>query len=200
MSAKTVIKNYFRGFLNPLVSLISYMGISPVAITVTGVLISFIGAFMVANGRLLGGAVALLLSGLCDIMDGSLARKGDRETLFGAFLDSTVDRVSELAYFGALVFYYIGKTPVNGFYVLLVLISLSGSVLTSYARARAEGLGIGCEVGVLERPERIVLLLIGLVFGGVPLVAILVILALLTVFTFIQRVIHVGKLTMGKNL
>jgi CDP-diacylglycerol--glycerol-3-phosphate 3-phosphatidyltransferase len=200
LSAKTVIKDYFRGLLDPLVSLISYMGISPVAITVVGVLISLFGAFMVANGRLLGGAVALLLSGLCDTMDGSLARKGDKETLFGAFLDSTVDRVSELAYFGALVFYYMGKTPVNKFYVLLVLISLSGSLLTSYARARAEGLGVDCEVGVLERPERIVLLLVGLVFGGFPLVAILVILALLTVFTFIQRVIHVGKLTMGKDL
>lgn len=200
MSVKTIIKNYFRSLLDPLVSLFSYMGISPIAITVSGVLISLVGAFMVASGRLFYGAVALVLSGLCDIIDGSLARKGEKVTIFGAFLDSTVDRLAELAYFGALVFYYMGKTPVNGFYVFLVLVSLSGSILTSYARARSEGLGVSCEVGILERPERIVLLLVGLVFGGSLLIAILVILAFLTVFTFIQRVIHVGKLTMGKDL
>jgi CDP-diacylglycerol--glycerol-3-phosphate 3-phosphatidyltransferase len=193
------IKNYFRNLLDPLVSIISYMGVSPVAITIIGILISLFGAFLVAGGKLFGGAVALAVSGLCDIMDGSLARKEEKVTLFGAFLDSTGDRVSELAYFGALVIYYVSKTPANIFYVSLALIALSGSLLTSYARARAEGLGVRCEVGLIARPERIVLLILGLVFGGFPLIVIIVILAFLTVFTFIQRVVHVGKLTMGKD-
>lgn len=199
MSLIKEIKNYFRNLLDPLVSIISYMGVSPVAITIIGILISLFGAFLVAGGKLFGGAVALAVSGLCDIMDGSLARKEEKVTLFGAFLDSTGDRVSELAYFGALVIYYVSKTPANIFYVSLALIALSGSLLTSYARARAEGLGVRCEVGLIARPERIVLLILGLVFGGFPLIVIIVILAFLTVFTFIQRVIHVGKLTMGKD-
>ncbi len=199
MSLIKEIKNYFRNLLDPLVSIISYMGVSPVAITIIGILISLFGAFLVAGGKLFGGAVALAVSGLCDIMDGSLARKEEKVTLFGAFLDSTGDRVSELAYFGALVIYYVSKTPANIFYVSLALIALSGSLLTSYARARAEGLGVRCEVGLIARPERIVLLILGLVFGGFPLIVIIVILAFLTVFTFIQRVVHVGKLTMGKD-
>ncbi len=200
MSVKKEINNCFRNLLDPLVSIISYMGVSPVAITIVGILISLFGAFLVAGGKLFGGAVALAISGLCDIMDGSLARKGDKVTLFGAFLDSTGDRVSELAYFGALVIYYVSKTPANIFYVFLALIALSGSLLTSYARARAEGLGVRCEVGLIERPQRIILLILGLAFGGFPLIVIIGILAFLTVFTFIQRVVHVGKLTMGKDL
>jgi len=199
LSLKKEIKNYFRNLLDPIVSIISHMGVSPVAITIIGILISLFGAFLVAGGKLFGGAVALAVSGLCDIIDGSLARKEKKVTLFGAFLDSTGDRVAELAYFGALVIYYVSKTPANIFYVSLTLIALSGSLLTSYARARAEGLGVRCEVGLVERPERIVLLILGLVFGGFPLIVIIVILAFLTVFTFIQRVVHVGKLTMGKD-
>ncbi|MDZ7859448.1 MAG: CDP-alcohol phosphatidyltransferase family protein [Candidatus Krumholzibacteriota bacterium] len=200
MSVKTEIKNFFRRLLTPLVSLISLMGISPLTITSAGILISLVGAFLVAGGKLFAGGVALAISGLCDIIDGSLARKGEKVTVFGAFFDSTGDRVAELAYFGALVLYYAGKVPVSSFYIILVLIAMSGSLLTSYARARAEGLGVRCEIGFLERPERIILLIVGLIFGGVTLVTVIAVLAFLTVFTFIQRVVHVGKLTMGKDL
>ncbi len=200
MSVKTEIKNFFRRLIKPLVSFISLMGVSPLTITSAGIIISLFGAFLVAGGRLFAGGVALALSGLCDMIDGSLARQGEKVTVFGAFLDSTGDRVAELAYFGALVFYYVGKVPVSSFYIILVIIAMSGSLLTSYARARAEGLGVSCEIGFLERPERIILLIAGLIFGGVALVTVIAVLAFLTVFTFIQRVVHVGKLTMGKDL
>lgn len=200
LSVKTEIKNFFRRLIKPLVSFISLMGVSPLTITSAGIIISLFGAFLVAGGRLFAGGVALALSGLCDMIDGSLARQGEKVTVFGAFLDSTGDRVAELAYFGALVFYYAGKVPVSSFYIILVIIAMSGSLLTSYARARAEGLGVSCEIGFLERPERIILLIAGLIFGGVALVTVIAVLAFLTVFTFIQRVVHVGKLTMGKDL
>ncbi|HMA76650.1 MAG TPA: CDP-alcohol phosphatidyltransferase family protein [Candidatus Krumholzibacteriaceae bacterium] len=200
MSVKTEIKNFFRRLIKPLVSFISLMGVSPLTITSAGIIISLFGAFLVAGGRLFAGGVALALSGLCDMIDGSLARQGEKVTVFGAFLDSTGDRVAELAYFGALIFYYVGKVPVSSFYIILVIIAMSGSLLTSYARARAEGLGVSCEIGFLERPERIILLIAGLIFGGVALVTVIAVLAFLTVFTFIQRVVHVGKLTMGKDL
>jgi len=200
LSVKTEIKNFFRRLIKPLVSFISLMGVSPLTITSAGIIISLFGAFLVAGGRLFAGGVALALSGLCDMIDGSLARQGEKVTVFGAFLDSTGDRVAELAYFGALIFYYVGKVPVSSFYIILVIIAMSGSLLTSYARARAEGLGVSCEIGFLERPERIILLIAGLIFGGVALVTVIAVLAFLTVFTFIQRVVHVGKLTMGKDL
>jgi len=86
------------------------------------------------------------------------------------------------------------------FYVFFLLAALAGSFLTSYARARAEGLGIECEVGLLERPERIILLIIGLALGNFFLSAIIVVLAFLTIFTFIQRIVHVKRLTAGKDI
>ncbi len=200
MPEKSQVENYVRGLLDPLVSFISHMGITPAAITVSGVTISLVGAFFVAGGRLFSGALFLLISGICDIVDGSLARKGQRVTVFGAFLDSTGDRITEIAYFGALIIYYIGKNPFSVFYVFFLVAALAGSFLTSYARARAEGLGIECKVGLLERPERIILLIIGLALGSFFLSAIIVVLAFLTIFTFIQRIVHVKRLTAGKDL
>jgi len=100
---KSQVKNYIRGLLDPLVTFISHLGITPVAITVSGVVISLVGAFFVAGGRLFSGALFLLISGICDIVDGSLARKGRKVTVFGAFIDSTGDRITEMAYFGALI-------------------------------------------------------------------------------------------------
>jgi len=197
---KNSIKLAIRNILDPVVSLISQMGIPPLAVTVTGVLVSLVGAFMIAGGNLLAGAVILLISGLCDTIDGSLARKGERVTDFGAFIDSTGDRITEIAYFGGLIFYYLQRTPVSRFHIFFLLLALAGSVLTSYTRARAEGLGMECTVGLMERPERIVLLILGLMLNGFILTAVIIVLAILTIFTFLQRVMHVRRLTAGKDL
>ena len=114
---------------------------------------------------------------------------------FGAFIDSTGDRVSDLAYYIGLVIYFTGRVPVNSTMVFFVLLALAGSFLTSYTRARAEGLGLECSVGMLERPERIALLLAGLLFGKIVLTAAVVVLAVMSVLTFLQRVQHVKKIT-----
>ncbi len=164
-------------------------------ITLFGIFLSFIGGWLVGMGRLGLGALVLIISGLSDAVDGSLARSQGKTTLFGAFIDSTGDRVSELVYFIGIVFYYFGKTPVNNLMIFFSLIALAGSFLTSYARARAEGLGLDCSVGLLERPERVALLITGLIFGGIVLEVIIVVLAVLSVLTFIQRVKHVRDLT-----
>lgn len=195
MTGKAEIRDRLRGLLDPVVALCNYAGISPMAITATGILLSFLGAVFVGKGNLLTGAVILLLSGLCDTIDGSLARSQNSASRFGAFIDSTGDRVTEHAYYMGLVFYFVGQRPVNHALIFFVLAALGGSFLTSYTRARAEGLGMECKVGLLERPERIALLIIGLVFGGVVLTAVIVVLAAMSVFTSIQRVLHVRNLT-----
>jgi CDP-diacylglycerol--glycerol-3-phosphate 3-phosphatidyltransferase len=165
------------------------------AITIFGLALSFVGALFVAAGSLRTGAIVLVLSGLCDALDGSLARREGTVTTFGAFVDSNVDRITEIAYFGALIFYFLGTEPANRFIIFLLLVAIAGSFLTSYARARAEGLGLECRIGWLERPERIVLLVLGLLLGRVVLIAVIIFLAILTIITFMQRVLHVRRVT-----
>jgi phosphatidylglycerophosphate synthase len=198
VAGKSEIKDKLRGLLDPVVALCAYVGISPMGMTLFGIFLSFIGAIYVANGKLFAGAIILIISGLADTIDGSLARSQGKVTTFGAFIDSTGDRVSEMAYFTGLVFYFIGQGPGNGTLIFFVLAALAGSFLTSYARARAEGLGFECAVGILERPERVVLMIVGLLFGKVVLTAVIVFLAAMSIFTFLQRVQHVRKITTEK--
>ncbi len=199
MPGKIEIRERLRGFLDPVVAFLSYLGFSPLAVTIIGIALSIIGAIFVAKGFLLAGAVLLVLSGICDTIDGSLARREGKATIFGAFIDSTGDRITEMAYFGALIFYFLSYNPPNLAVIFFLLAALAGSFLTSYTRARAEGLGMECRVGWLERPERIALLVIGLLFGRTMLIVIIVFLAFLTVYTFIQRVLHVRRLTLEKD-
>ncbi|MBU8923474.1 MAG: CDP-alcohol phosphatidyltransferase family protein [Bacteroidales bacterium] len=198
MAGKSEIKERLRGLLDPVVALCSYVGISPMGMTLFGIFLSFIGAVYVAKGKLFAGAIILIISGLADTIDGSLARSQGKVTTFGAFIDSAGDRVSEMAYFMGLVFYFMGQGQGNGTLVFFVLVALAGSFLTSYARARAEGLGLECAVGILERPERVALMIAGLIFGKVVLTAVIVFLAAMSIFTFLQRVQHVRKITTEK--
>jgi CDP-diacylglycerol--glycerol-3-phosphate 3-phosphatidyltransferase len=195
MNDKANIKNKLRGLLDPCVSLLAKAGVTPIGVSIAGLVLSFAGAFAIARGELVAGGVFLIVSGVCDTLDGSLARRSGRESVFGAFIDSTIDRVAELASFGALIVYYISREGSNRFAVPLVVIALAGSFLTSYTRARAEGLGIDCRVGLLERPERVALLVLGLLFGRTVLFVVVACLAVLTLVTTLQRIVHVYRLT-----
>ncbi len=185
--------------LYPVVGILSQLGVSPLGVTVFGVVLSVIGAVFVARGYLFTGGVILILGGLCDTVDGSLARRQKRVTDFGAFLDSTVDRIAEVVYLGALVFYFFGREPVNRVVVFFIFVAITGSFLTSYARARAEGLGMECKVGWLERAERVTLLIVGLLLGRYVLIVMIFVIAVFSVITFIQRVKHVRTLTLERE-
>lgn len=183
-----------RRILDPVVTLLGALGVPPFLVSIIGLGFSLYGAVVVANGELFLGAVFLLLSGACDVLDGDLARRRNEVSRFGAFIDSTFDRVSEFAYFSGILLLTVNR--VGGFtdwQVVVIMTALAGSVLTSYARARAEGLGMECTVGVMERPERIALLLVGLLLGYRILMAVMVVLAVTSVYTFIQRVVHVHR-------
>jgi CDP-diacylglycerol--glycerol-3-phosphate 3-phosphatidyltransferase len=141
----------------------------------------------------LGGFLVLLSSSL-DFLDGALARATGRSTKFGAFLDSTLDRFSDAALFLGLLAYYASQGSYH--HILLVGAALTGSLVTSYARARAESLGLQDEVGIFTRTERVVLLAIGLIFN--QMLVILWIIAVLSNFTALQRIYHVWRQTGGK--
>ena len=183
-----------RKLLDPAVNALVAFHVSPLMVSIFGLAFSVWGGIVVANGSLLGGAVFLVLAGLCDVLDGDVARRLGKASRFGAFIDSMLDRVSEFVYFGGILMFVVRRP--SGFEVyepVVILLALMGSVLTSYARARAEGVGIECKVGVMERPERIALLAIGLISGYRFLMAIMILLAATSLYTVFQRIRHVHR-------
>ena len=156
--------------LAPVVARLARAGVTPDMVTLTGTLGSIAGAvFLIGTGHLFWGAFTVTLLVLLDLLDGALARARGGGSLFGAVLDSAGDRASDAAIFGALVWWFSGAGD-NRLLVLLALICLVLGVLTSYVKARAEGVGIACNVGIVERLERLLLVLFGtgLTGLGVP--------------------------------
>ena len=191
---KRSLQHSGRKLLEPVVSLLASFGVSPLLVSLFGLVLSGWGAVVVAKGSLLAGGMFLLLAGLCDVLDGDLARRLNRASRFGAFIDSTLDRVSEFVLFGGVLMYVVRRPDDYPLYEpVVVLLALMGSVLTSYARARAEGLGIECKVGIMERPERLGLLALGLILGHRFLMAVMMLLAVTSLLTVVQRILHVHR-------
>jgi CDP-diacylglycerol--glycerol-3-phosphate 3-phosphatidyltransferase len=174
-----------RGF-TPVLSTLHRLGVTPNQVTVAGTVLNAGVAALIIADRLIWAGVLVLVAGIFDMLDGSLARLSEQVTPFGAFLDSTLDRVSEGVVLAAIAYYLAaqGRAVDAG----LVVLALLGSILVSYTRARAESLGVECKVGIMSRPERIILVAIGLFFNVLPYV--IYIMLALTVFTVIQRVVH----------
>lgn len=191
--AASRLKSVVRGLLSPAARLVADLGIPPAAITFLGLVLSVFAGWGIATGHFVRAGVLLVLAGLCDMIDGETARAGNSTTAFGAFLDSTVDRYSEIVVLLGALFHYTARThgaPEIGT-VLAVFVALAGSLLVSYTRARAEAIGVECQVGLTERPERMVILILGALLGeGAFRIAIWA-LAILANFTAVQRIRHV---------
>ena len=167
------------------------MGLTPNSLTLSGLVFSGLGAFLASVGQLWAGGLVLVLSSVFDLFDGALARATGKVTRFGALLDSVVDRVSEAVVLFGLLAYYVSRDETAG--VLLVYLALATSIMVSYLRARSEGLGVDCKVGVMTRPERMAVLSAGLVAGHwVPnlLLAALATIAALSMVTTVHRTLH----------
>lgn len=163
--------------------------VTPNQITVVGTSIAFLAAVLVGVGQLLPAGVVLAFGGTFDILDGALARSTRRSYPYGAFLDSTLDRYSEGAIYLGLAVYF-ASTPgrYQKWLILATVAALAGSFLVSYVRARAQSLGFTCDTGLFQRPERVVLTVAGLLLGGIWLDGVVVILAVLTNLTALQRI------------
>ena len=163
--------------------------VRPNHLTVVGLGVSVLAACAFAQGRLRVGAVLLALAGLFDFFDGALARLANRVSAFGAFLDSVVDRYSDLVVLTGVVLYYHRAADTAG--VLLTMVALVGTIMTSYTKARAQSIGLACEIGLIERPERLILLIAGATFNA--LTPAIVALAVLTNVTALQRIFYTRR-------
>jgi CDP-diacylglycerol--glycerol-3-phosphate 3-phosphatidyltransferase len=178
-----------QGIVATLAMLMHRLGLTPNGLTLIGTVFMFGIGLVLAQGNFVTGAVLVALAAAFDALDGSLARQTNRVTRFGAFLDSTTDRWAEAAIYGGLLWWYTGLGA--QLEVMLVYAAIIGSLLVSYTRARAEGIGVECKVGLFTRFERIVVLIVGLVSGQM-LIA-LAVLAVLSNVTAIQRILHVYR-------
>ena len=207
MALSDFAKSGLLRLLAPVVDLLVRRGVSPNAITTFGTVATIIGGGFYARGHILLAGWIVGLSAICDLLDGSVARKSGRTSVFGAFYDSTLDRIADGVVLGGLALFFARNgvhhaipdymsTPM----VSVILLGILGSFLTSYTRARAEGLGIDAQVGMLPRPDRVVLLsapqaFFGLALGGWVLIGICILLTVTAWITVIQRVAFVYRAT-----
>jgi CDP-diacylglycerol--glycerol-3-phosphate 3-phosphatidyltransferase len=211
MALSEFAKSGFLRLLAPVVDLLVRKGVSPNAITTFGTIATVIGGGFYARGHIMLAGWIVGLSAICDLMDGAVARKSGKSSSFGAFYDSTLDRVADGAVLGGLTLFFARNgvhhaipdymsTPM----VSVLLLGILGSFLTSYTRARAEGLGVDAQVGMLPRPDRIILLsapqaFFSLAFGGWVLIGICVLLTVTAWITVVQRMLFVYRATAARD-
>jgi CDP-diacylglycerol--glycerol-3-phosphate 3-phosphatidyltransferase len=190
MNLIDIRRNLAYRITDPIVGILSKKGIKPNALTLINLALNIIAAYVITTGHFFLGGVLVLVAGLFDLLDGALARFTKQTTKFGAILDSVADRISEAAIFCGLLIWYLSQQEAS-LEIVFVLIVLIGSFLVSYIRARAEGLGWQCQVGLFTRAERIIVLAIGLLINQV-----FIALCVLVVFVFItvvQRLVYLWK-------
>ena len=177
----------FKGVIDPAGRFLNRTGITPNAITLVGLAGTTIGAYIISQGKITIGGIVLLLFVLVDVLDGTMARLRGEPSDFGAFVDSVSDRYAEFATFGGLLYYFLSQGNYSG--VMVTFFATAGSVLVSYVKARAEGLGFTAKVGILTRVERYIVL-IPLLILNQPFLAVAII-AVLGNFTAFQRIAYV---------
>jgi CDP-diacylglycerol---glycerol-3-phosphate 3-phosphatidyltransferase len=201
------IKTGYLRVIEPVAGWLIRRGVHPNTITLFGTLCTVAGGVIYATGHIMTAGWFIGLTALFDVLDGTVARRTGRTTTFGAFLDSSLDRVSDGAVMGGLAVFYATSAVHRSVPMLVVcLLGLVGAFMTSYTRARAEALGLELkEIGMLQRPERVVLLsapqaFFGLTLNGWVLAGIIVLLTVTAWITVVQRVVHVYRETSRSDI
>ncbi len=189
VSLEKIMRVTFKGILDPIGAFLNRVGLLPNTLTILGLVGNAIGAVLLAFGHITWGGVVILLMGPIDALDGTMARLRGEPTEFGAFVDSVTDRYSELVILGGLMIYFLQTQ--NWLACVLIYLSAVGSVMVSYTKARAEGLGFAAKVGVLTRLERFLVIAPGLIFN-IPIVSLWIV-AILSNFTALQRIWYVRR-------
>jgi CDP-diacylglycerol--glycerol-3-phosphate 3-phosphatidyltransferase len=180
----------FKGILDPIAAFLIRIGLKPNTMTLAGLGLNTLGAILLSQGWMTAGGLLVLLAGPFDGLDGTMARQLGQPSKFGAFVDSVTDRWSEMFIFLGLLYFYLRlDSPVSATACILIFVATMGSVMVSYTKARAEALGFDCNVGVLTRMERF-LVLAPLLIVGQPFMALLII-AVLANVTALQRALYV---------
>jgi CDP-diacylglycerol---glycerol-3-phosphate 3-phosphatidyltransferase len=183
--------------MKPVGGFIGRSGVTPNQITLLGVVVQAVVSYLIVADRLAEAGFVLIAAALLDTVDGAVAKARGLTSKFGAFLDSTMDRLSDALVFLPIAWLYLAEPTAaradQQWVAALALVTLVLSFLVSYARARAEGLGFDCNVGLIERAERLIIMILALVFNDL-LPAGLALLALASLITLVQRMVHVHKL------
>lgn len=180
--------------------------VNPNVLTTTGTVCTLIGGVVYGTGHIMTAGWIVGLTALFDVLDGNVARRTGQSSVFGAFYDSTLDRIADGGVLAGLAVFYASSPVYHNIYMVVVcLVGIIGTFLVSYTRARAEALGIDAKVGVMQRPERVVLLSVpqaffGLALHGWVLMAIIVLLAVTAWITAVQRISFVHRATTKKPL
>ena len=201
------IKRGYLRIIDPVAAWLVRMGVGPNTITTIGTLTYVVGGVIYATGHIRTAGWFLGLTAMFDVLDGKVARASGRSTVFGAFYDSTLDRVADGAVLGGLAIFFARNSTLNGVphwagtpMVVVTLLGIVGTFLTSYTRARAEALGIDAKVGLMQRPERVTLLsapqaFFGLALGGWVLMGIVTLLTVTAWITAVPRIAYVHRVT-----
>ncbi len=188
-------KSLASHFTQPASRILAKTPLSPNIVTWMGFAVTLVAAALIATEHLLAGGIVVIVAGLFDMLDGALARLTGRVTRFGGILDSTLDRLSEAALLLALLSVFAGnEQPAES---VLTGVALVGSLVVSYVRARAEGAGIECKEGIFTRPERVVVLALGLMLSRFDhiLVIALGIITFFSYFTVVERLVYAWRHT-----
>jgi CDP-diacylglycerol--glycerol-3-phosphate 3-phosphatidyltransferase len=187
-------KERLHGVADPVARLLLRAHVRPNQLTVLGLGVSIAAADAFFHGQVRLAAALLAVAGLFDFFDGSLARLAGSESAFGAFLDSVVDRYSDLVVLLGIVLFYERQDDATG--VFFTMATLVGTIMVSYTRARAQSIGVRCEIGLMERPERMIALIAGAAFN--QLIVAVTVLAVLTNFTALHRIMYVRQAARDK--
>lgn len=205
------IQDLYIRLINPVIDFFIKRNLNPNHFTTVGLILSMAAAYLFASSHLLFAGILMIIAGTFDIIDGKVARATNRVTKFGALYDSTLDRYAEVMIFFGLAYHFMRKSLENwevgnpNLYLITavaVSVALGGAIMTSYVRARAEGLGLECKVGLMQRPERIVFIAFGAIFTRFHEITLVVAIFLVAIFsniTAIQRVYHVWVTEKNKN-
>lgn len=184
-----------RPILDAIGQALARWNVSPNAVTYLGLVLTLGAATLAAFGQIRWSGVVYMFAASCDALDGALARASGKGSRFGAFLDSTLDRVEEsLIFLGLIIYYARAGSPIEPPLILLVTV---GSLMVSYTRARAEAVGVTCREGLMTRPFRVALMIVGMVLNQVLIT--LILLAITSLFTTVQRMVHVWQMTGGEK-
>lgn len=210
-------KERYLRVIAPLRNLLARLGFHPNVLSLGGLILSMLAGLIYSTGSFFWGGCVVVLAGTSDVLDGEIARQTGKASQFGAFLDSTLDRIGEAFVFLGLAWHFsggpalleLGSRDMASFQspwtVFFIVLAMAGSFVVSYTRARADGLGVECEVGLMQRPERITLLIIGSLLGSIPVIGYplikltLFLLAVLSNATAIQRMVYVRNQLLKEN-
>jgi CDP-diacylglycerol--glycerol-3-phosphate 3-phosphatidyltransferase len=209
-------ERYMR-IISPIGNFFVRIGIHPDILTGAGLILSLLAGLIYCDGSFFLAAWVLVLAGSCDALDGHIARRANKHSPFGAFMDSTLDRYSDIFPLLGMAYHFAGGPPLFGapagaqgaepayWTIVVIILAVTGSFMVSYTRARAEALGVPCKKGLMQRPERIVLVIIGSLLGAIPEIGVimlkiaLILLALTTNITAIHRMYHVRTQLLKEN-